>query len=129
MREGLILDAFDMAVSGKELDGKLLLHFDRGVRYRGHDYQLAPKDHDIQCSMSRKENCWDNVVMEPFFSRFKVELIYVENYKQLAEARVVIFEHIEMICNRVKKRFAIGNVSPVLYEKLLYQHTVTPFYG
>lgn len=46
--------------------------------------------------MSRKGNCWDNAVMELFFSRLKVELIYAENYRTVERARAGIFEYIEM---------------------------------
>ena len=99
MREGLILDAFHMAVSTREIKEKVLLHSDRGVPYRGHEYQEALKAHGVQCSMSRKGNCWDNAVMESFFSRLKVELIYAENYKIANEVRSGIFEYTEMLYN------------------------------
>jgi len=62
-----------MAVTGRELDEDLLLHSDRGVQYRGHEYQQALRSNGITCSMSRTGNCWDNAVMESFFSRLKVE--------------------------------------------------------
>ena len=41
MREGLILEAFNMAVSCRDIEENVLLHSDRGVQYRGHDYQQA----------------------------------------------------------------------------------------
>jgi transposase InsO family protein len=67
MRESLILEAFKMAVSCRNLDGSVRLHSDRGVQYRGNEYQQTLKANDIKCSMSRKGNCWDNAVMESFF--------------------------------------------------------------
>jgi transposase InsO family protein len=116
MREGLILDALNMAVSGRDTINNLLLHSDRGVQYRGHEYQSALKDHAIQCSMSRKGNCWDNAVMESFFGRFKVELIYAENYKTIETAQAGIFEYIEMFYNRQRRHSALGFISPDEYE-------------
>jgi len=53
-------------------------------------------------SMSRRGNCWDNAVMESFYSRLKVELIYAEQYRSIAKARSGIFEHIEVFYNRFK---------------------------
>lgn len=67
--------------------------------------------------MSRKGNCWDNAVMESFFSRLKVELIYPENYKTVEEARAGIFEYIELFYNRVRRHSAIGYLSPNDYEQ------------
>jgi len=75
MRESLILEALSMAVSGRDIQDGALLHTDRGVQFRGHEYQETLRMHGIRCSMSRKGNCWDNAVMESFFSRLKVELI------------------------------------------------------
>ena len=68
-----------MTISFRNSANNVLLHSDRGVQYRGHEYQQAFKDNDITWSMSRKGNCWDNAVMELFFGRFKVEQIYAEN--------------------------------------------------
>lgn len=59
MREGLILEAFNMAVSCRDIEKDVLLHSDRGVQYRGHEYQHALKKNGILCSMSRKGNCWE----------------------------------------------------------------------
>ena len=117
MREGLILDALNMAISSRDTAKNLLLHSDRDVQYRDHEYQNALKHHSIQCSMSRKGNCWDNAVMESFFGRFKVELIYAENYKTIETAQAGIFEYIEMFYNRQRRHSALGFMSPHDYEQ------------
>ena len=57
-----------------------------GIRTEG---QILLDDHDITCSMSRKGNCWDNAVMESFFSRLKVELIYPEAYRTVDALRAL----------------------------------------
>lgn len=117
MREGLILEAFNMAASCRDIEKNILLHSDRGVQYRGHDYQNALKEKGILCSMSRKGNCWDNAVMESFFGRFKVELIYAENYKTVEETHTGIFEYIEMFYNKQRRHSEIGYMSPNEYEE------------
>ena len=129
MRESLILDALNMAVSQRETTSNTLIHSDRGVQYRGNEYQDTLRMHGIECSMSRKGNCWDNAVMESFFSRFKVELIYAENYKVIDEARTGIFEYIEIFHNRTRRHSSIGNVSPWVYEQQFKQLTVSTIPG
>ena len=129
MRESLILDAFTMAVSQRDLKDNALIHSDRGVQYRGNEYQETIKAHGMRCSMSRKGNCWDNAVMESFFSRLKVELIYAENYRTVEEARAGIFEYIEMFYNRVRRHSSIGYVSPHEYEQQFEQLTVSTIRG
>lgn len=129
MREELILEALDMAVSDREIHPDTLLHSDRGVQYRGHDYQLAIKEYGLRCSMSRTGNCWDNAVMESFFSRLKVELIYAENYQVVEKARSGIFEYIEMFYNRKRRHSAIGYMSPHDYEQQYESLSVSTFGG
>ncbi|WP_225867531.1 hypothetical protein [Cyanobium sp. NIES-981] len=46
----------------------LLLHTDQGSQYRATDYRVLLKKHEISCSMSAKGCCWDNAVVESFFS-------------------------------------------------------------
>ena len=116
MREALILEAFNMAISTRVLKENALIHSDRGVQYRGNEYQETLNAHGIQCSMSRKGNCWDNAAMESFFSRFKVELIYAENYRTTDEARTGIFEYIELFYNQARRHSSIGYISPCEYE-------------
>lgn len=129
MREDLIIDAFNMAVSRRSPDENTLLHSDRGVQYRSNRYQELLYDHGIQCSMSRKGNCWDNAVMESFFSRLKVELIYPENYKTVEEAQAGIFEYIECFYNQVRRHSANGYVSPNQYEHDFGQLNVSRICG
>lgn len=121
MRESLIIEAFNMAMSCREIKGNVLLHSDRGVQYRGHEYQQLLKDHGVECSMSRKGNCWDNAVMESFFGRLKVELIYAECYKTVEETHAGVFEYIEMFYNRQRRHSAIGYISPHEFEQKYYQ--------
>ncbi len=129
MREDLIMEALEMAVSERELQPDTLLHSDRGVQYRGHDYQNALRDYGLRCSMSRTGNCWDNAVMESFFSRLKVELIYAENYQTAEQVHSGIFEYIEMFYNRKRRHSAIGYMSPVDYEQQYERLTVSTFRG
>lgn len=129
MREGLVLDALDMAVGQREVTAGMLLHSDRGVQYRGNEYQEALQNYGISCSMSRKGNCWDNAVMESFFSRFKVELVYAESFKTVEDARTEIFEYIEMFYNRKRRHSSLGYVSPHEYEQQLQPLTVSTFCG
>ena len=116
MREELIIEAFNMAVSLREVQPKAIIHSDRGVQYRANKYQQLLLDNQIQCSMSRKGNCWDNAAMESFFGRFKVELIYAEKYRTVSEAKTSIFEYIELFYNRVRRHSAIGYMSPNDFE-------------
>ena len=129
MRETLILEALQMAWGRRQVDPGLLLHSDRGVQYRGNEYQQTLRDLGIQASMSRKGNCWDNAVMEAFFARLKVELIYPENYREINSLRTGLFEYIEIYHNRQRLHSSIGYDNPAHYELESHSMNVSTFCG
>jgi len=118
VREALILEALNMARGHRQVMPGLLLHSDQGVQYRATEYQKTLRDLGIAASMSRKGNCWDNAVMEAFFARLKVELIYPENYTSVEALRAGLFEYIEIFYNRQRRHSALGYDNPAHYELL-----------
>jgi|TARA_B110000438_G_C15722713_1_gene610572 transposase InsO family protein len=118
MTEQLITDALNMAFVRREIAPGLIIHSDRGVQYRAIKYQDLIRSKGGVVSMSRRGNCWDNAVMESFYSRLKVELIYAEQYRSIEEARSGIFEYIEVFYNRLRRHSALGYVSPAEFERI-----------
>jgi putative transposase len=66
--------------------------------------------------MSRKGNCWDNVVAESFFKTLKSELIYHQEYKTIEQAKLAVFEYIEIWYNRKRLHSSLGYKTPVEVE-------------
>jgi len=120
MTTELVMEAFQMAAGRRQVTPGLILHSDRGVQYRAGEYRQALEEHQIQSSMSRKGNCWDNAVMESFFSRLKVELVYAENFKTAEQAYKGLFEYIEVFYNRVRRHSSLGYISPAKHEENYY---------
>jgi putative transposase len=56
----------------KSLEG-VLIHSDQGSVYRSFEHNKLAKKLKFTPSMSRKANCWDNAVIESFFSQLKTE--------------------------------------------------------
>ena len=71
MTYDLITEALDMAIERRDIQKGLIVHSDRGVQYRSNEYIQKLLDNGCKISMSRRANCWDNAVVESFFSRFK----------------------------------------------------------
>src|SRR5690606_2898454 len=63
---GLATAALRMALQQRRPGPGLIVHSDRGVQYVAQTYQSLLREHGIQCSMSRKGDCWDNAVVERF---------------------------------------------------------------
>lgn len=119
----LVVDALEMAVSrelpaSSQLSGAgLVAHSDRGVQYASEHYQGVLTEYGIQCSMSRKANCWDNAPAESFFATLKKELVHHETYATREAARVSLFDYIEVFYNRERRHSALGYVSPTAFEE------------
>jgi transposase InsO family protein len=114
----LALEALQMALWRRKPGSGLLHHSDRGVQYAAADYQRVLAEHGIECSMSRKGNCWDNACVESFFSTLKLERVYQRRYLTREDARRDVLEWIEFIYNRQRRHSALGYRSPTQFENL-----------
>lgn len=114
----LATQALTMALWRRKPHRGLLHHSDRGIQYAAGDYQRLLATHGIDCSMSRKGNCWDNAVVESFFHTLKVELVHHRRYLTRDEARQDIFEWIEVFYNRQRRHSTLGYRSPAEFEAM-----------
>ena len=91
----LTLAALSMALHRRCPAAGLLHHSDRGSTYASEDYQDRLAVHDITCSMSRTGDCYDNAVMEAFFSTLKTEL--ADTFASHGHATRELFDYIEVV--------------------------------
>ena len=118
LETSLCLDALQRALCHRtDIEG-LIHHSDRGVQYASACYRETLDAHGIECSMSRRANCWDNAVAESFFGTLKNELIYRRPWSTREEARHAIGEYIEIFYNRIRRHSTIGGVSPAKFEEM-----------
>jgi len=113
----LAIEALNMAIKNGCFESGLTHHSDRGVQYASNEFRGLLKTNEIQCSMSRKGDCWDNAVAESFFHTLKVELIHGKTYNTRQEAKTAIFEYIEVFYNRQRRHSYLGYLSPENFEK------------
>jgi transposase InsO family protein len=73
METSLVESALSMAAARRRPCSGILHHTDRGSQYASHDYQQLLSAHHMEVSMSRKGDCYDNALMESFFSTLKAE--------------------------------------------------------
>jgi transposase InsO family protein len=113
------LAALMMALRRRKPTHGLIHHSDRGVQYASADYRAALAEHGLIASMSRQGNCYDNAVMEAFWSSLKNELVHRRRFATRAEARTAIFDYIEAFYNRSRRHSSLGYQSPLDYESTL----------
>jgi putative transposase len=112
----LIEDALRMALYERQPDPGLLHHSDRGSQYANEQIRRILSANHIQVSMSRTANCYDNAVMESFFSTLKCEWVHHQDYKTRTEACRDIFEYIAGFYNTIRRHSTLGYVSPNQFE-------------
>ena len=111
----LTLRALDMAVKRRCPDPGLLHHSDQGCTYASDDYRTRLDQHGITCSMSRRGNCYDNAVIESWFSTVKSE--EGERFESYAHAKEALFDYIEVFYNQRRRHSTLGQISPAAFER------------
>ena len=118
LNDVLTRKALTMALGRRTIPTGLIHHSDRGRQYASTAYRKALKKAEIEQSMSRRGNSYDNAPMESFYSRLKNEWTHHRHYHTRAEAHRDIFEYIEVFYNRQRLHSALGYRSPADFEAL-----------
>mgnify|MGYP006265122895 FL=1 len=113
----LVIGALLMAVWRRQPEGRVVVHSDQGCQYSSHDWRSFTDAHNLEISMSRRGNCYDNAVAESFFQLLKRERIRRRIYMNRDEARQDVFHYIEMFYNPKRRHGYTNDVSPVEYER------------
>ena len=113
---GLALNAMGMALSNRDFLPGLVHHSDRGVQYASTDYTDQLKRNGLRISMSRTGNPYDNAKAESFMKTLKYEEVYLEEYRDFADARKHIAHFLEEVYNRKRLHSSLGNVPPEEFE-------------
>jgi len=112
----LVERALRMALYQRQPAFGLLHHSDRGSQYASHQIRDILAANQIQVSMSRRADCYDNAVMESFFGTLKNEWVHHQKYQTRSQARTDIFSYIEGFYNPVRLHSSLGYLSPNEFE-------------
>ena len=118
MGQELTLAALQTALRARRPRAGLLHHSDRGMHYTGSSYQRLLAAHGMQCSMSRRGDCWDNAVVESFFATLKTELVAGMTWKSQAEAIEALRGYLRWY-NGQRLHSTLNYQSPTMFEARL----------
>lgn len=111
MKTDLVIQALRSAVTRRNPRKGLIHHSDKGAQYTSYAYQRELKAQNMQASFTGTGACLDNAIIESFWATLKKELVYANpKFKTRDEARLAIFEYIEVYYNRER-----------IHSSLLYQ--------
>lgn len=116
----LVCDAVEMAVAnrGGQVTG-VIHHSDRGGEYTSKDLEKALRNCGALASMGSVADCFDNSMAESLFATIETELFWAQPHRRFAshrDAKLAIFDYLEVFYNRRRRHTSIGSVPPVTYE-------------
>lgn len=116
----LVTNALGMAIDtrlGKTPTGGTVIHSDQGVQFASWAFTDRAKASGLVPSMGSVGDCYDNSMIESFWSRMQVELLDRKKWKTRVELANAIFDYLEIWHNRKRRHSQLGWLSPIEYER------------
>ena len=115
----VVLDALNMALWQRRPNG-VIHHSDQGSQYTSIGFGNRCREAGVRPSMGSVGDAYDNAMCESFFATLECELLDRRRFRTQAEARIAVFEFIEGFYNPRRRHSAIGYLSPIEYERRVF---------
>jgi putative transposase len=114
----LVTNALGMAIQSRRPAAGTLIHSDQGVQFTSWAFSQRAKASGLVPSMGGVGACYDNAMIESFWSRMQIELLDRHRWRTRIELANAIFEYLEIFHNRQRRHSSLGMLSPIEYENL-----------
>jgi putative transposase len=112
----LVTNALGMAIQTRTPPGGTIIHSDQGVQFASWAFTQRAKDSGLVPSMGSVGDCYDNAMIEAFWSRMQVELLDRRRWRTRVELANAIFEYLEIFHNRQRRHSSLGMLTPIQFE-------------
>ena len=113
----LTCNALGMAIEQREAQrGETVIHSDHGTQFTSWAFTERARQSGLVPSMGSVGDCYDNAMIEAFWSRMQVELLNTRRWRTRVELANAIFEYIEIFHNRRRRHSSLGMLTPIEYE-------------
>jgi len=112
----LVTNALGMAIDSRRPGKGAIIHSDQGVQFGSWAFTKRAKDSGLVPSMGSVDDCYDNAIMESFWSRMQVELLNRRRWNTRIELANAIFDYLEIFHNRQRRHSSLGMLTPIEYE-------------
>lgn len=112
----LALNALRRALADRAVPEGIIHHSDRGIQYCAHTYVAELKAAGFAISMSRTGNPYDNALAESFMRTLKCEEVYLNEYRDIDDARERIGAFLEDYYNKRRLHSALDYQPPAAFE-------------
>ncbi|MDW0118832.1 IS3 family transposase [Sporosarcina thermotolerans] len=117
MEVELVLTALKKALILRQPPDGFLHHSDRGSQYCSNEYIQLLEERNVQISMSRKGDPYDNACIESFHATIKKELIYRWGQITRKQAIKEIRKYIDGFYNPTRRHSRLDYLSPIQFEE------------
>ena len=112
----LVTNALGMAIDQRRPTNGTVIHSDQGTQFTSWAFTRRAVDSGLLPSMGSVGDCFDNAVMEAFWSRVQVELLDRKRWSTRVELANAMFEYLEIFHNRQRRHSSLGMLTPVEFE-------------
>jgi putative transposase len=112
----LVTNALGMAIEARRPAGPTVIHSDQGAQYGSWAFTRRAQDAGLLSSMGAVGTCFDNALMESFWSRVQVELLDRQVWSTRLELATALFEYLELFHNRQRRHSSLGMLTPMEFE-------------
>jgi len=114
---GLVTNALGMAISLRNPDSGTLIHSDQGTQFTSWAFTHRAKTSGLVPSMGSIGGCYDNAMIESFWSRMQVELLDRQRWLTRVQLANAIFEYLEVFHNRQRRHSSLQMLTPIEFEQ------------
>ena len=112
----LVTNALGMAIEQRRPNGSTVIHSDQGTQYGSWAFTRRAREAGLLPSMGAVGTCFDNALMESFWSRVQVELLDRQTWNTRLELATALFQYLEIFHNRQRRHSALGMLTPIEFE-------------
>jgi putative transposase len=112
----LVTNALGMAIGHRKPGAGTVIHSDHGTQFSSWAFTQRAINSGLVPSMGSIGDCFDNAVIESFWSRVQVELLNRKGWRTRVELSNALFEYLEIFHNRQRRHSMLGMLTPVEYE-------------
>lgn len=112
----LVTNALGMAIDRRRPTASTVIHSDQGTPFCSWAFTRRAQESGLLPSMGAVGSCFDNALMEAFWSRVQVELLDRQAWHTRLSLANALFEYLEIFHNRKRRHSALGMLTPIEFE-------------
>lgn len=116
----LVTNALGMAIGSRlsrSSEPGTIIHSDHGVQFGSWVFTQRARDSGLLASMGSIGDCYDNSMIEAFWSRMQVELLDRKKWNTRLELANAMFGYLEIWHNRKRRHGQLGWLTPIEFER------------